>query len=107
MLLYCCVGNFILWDWSMAVMGQYIRQAHFTTKPHFTAKFFAFALFVHGYSFQLTALSSNSFNMQNFPFYNFKTRLGGEIFLSDINMHTGCLVNCVLLHNPLNLKVAY
>ena len=107
MLLYCCVGNFILWDWSMAVMGQYIRQAHFTTKPHFTAKLFAFALFVHGYSFQLTALSSNSFNMQNFPFYNFKTRLGGEIFLSDINMHTGCLVNCVLLHNPLNLKVAY
>ena len=36
------------------------------------------------------------------------TRLGGEIYLSDINIHTGCcLVNCVLLHNPLNLKVAY
>ena len=71
MLLYCCVGNFILFDWSMAIMGQYIRQAHFTTKAHFTAKFFAFALFVHGYSFQLTALSSNSFHTQNFPFYNY------------------------------------
>ena len=74
MLLYCCVGNFILCDWSMAIMCQYIRQAHFTTKAHFTAKFFAFALFVHGYSFQLTALSSNSFHMQNFPFYNYNNK---------------------------------
>ena len=74
LLLYCCVGNFILCDWSMAIMCQYIRQAHFTTKAHFTAKFFAFALFVHGYSFQLTALSSNSFHMQNFPFYNYNNK---------------------------------
>ena len=59
MLLYCCVSNFILCDWSMALIRHYIRQAHFTTKPHFTAKFFAFALFVRGYSFQVTALSGN------------------------------------------------
>ena len=37
---YCPVGNFILWNWSMALMHDYIRRAHFTAKPHFTAKFF-------------------------------------------------------------------
>ena len=29
---------------------------------------------LHGYSFQLTALSSNSFHTQNFPFYNYNNK---------------------------------
>ena len=60
-----------------------------------------------GYSFNSTTLSSNNLLISKTScFYNFKTGLGGGTCLCDINMHAGCLVNCVLLHYPLNLKVS-
>ena len=49
---------------SMALMRDCVRRANFTTKPRLKAKFFAFALFMRGYSFQLHC-PGNSF-MQNF-----------------------------------------
>ena len=49
---------------SMALMRDCVRRANFTTKPRLKAKFFAFALFMRGYSFQLYC-PGNSF-MQNF-----------------------------------------
>ena len=49
---------------SMALMRDCVRRANFTTKPRLKAKFFAFALFMRGYSFQLY-YPGNSF-MQNF-----------------------------------------
>ena len=45
-------------------MRDCVRRANFTTKPRLKAKFFAFALFMRGYSFQLYC-PGNSF-MQNF-----------------------------------------
>ena len=48
----------------MALMRDCVRRANFTTKPRLKAKFFAFALFMRGYSFQLYC-PGNSF-MQNF-----------------------------------------
>ena len=54
-------------------------------KPRLYAKFFAFALFVRGYSFKFTALG-HSF-LQNFATLQFKTRLVGEICSFDVNMH--------------------
>ena len=68
MLLYCCVGNFILCDWSMAIMCQYIRQAHFTTKAHFTAKFFAFALLVAWVFFSTHCLVKQFISYAKLPF---------------------------------------
>ena len=49
---------------SMALMRDCVRRVNFTTKPRLKAKFFAFALFMRGYSFQLYC-PGNSF-MQNF-----------------------------------------
>ena len=48
----------------IALMRDCVRRANFTTKPRLKAKFFAFALFMRGYSFQLYC-PGNSF-MQNF-----------------------------------------
>ena len=48
----------------MALMRDCVRRVNFTTKPRLKAKFFAFALFMRGYSFQLYC-PGNSF-MQNF-----------------------------------------
>ena len=48
----------------MALMRDCVRRANFTTKPRLKAKFFAFALFMRGYSLQLYC-PGNSF-MQNF-----------------------------------------
>ena len=56
------------------VNGHYV-SVHQTSSFHhqssFYCKILCISLFVHGYSFQLTALSSNSFHTQNFPFYNY------------------------------------
>ena len=74
------------WQWIVAIcieqtlmlwpkcLQLYVRQADFTPKHHWRGDFFAFTLFVHGYSFQINYLG-NSF------------WLGGEICSSDINMH--------------------
>ena len=46
---------------------------------------------MRGYSFQLYC-PGNSF-MQNFVTLCFETRLGGEIYSSDVNMHKGYLTH--------------
>ena len=68
-------------------MHDYVRRANFTTKPRLQGKFFAFALFLRGYSFQIYCLG-HSF-MQNLATLQFKTRFGGEICSFDVNMHKG------------------
>ena len=52
---------------SIAPMHDYVRRVNFTNKPRLWTKFFAFALFVRGYSFQLYCLG-NSF-LWNFAYF--------------------------------------
>ena len=51
----------------IAPMHDYVRRVNFTNKPRLWTKFFAFALFVRGYSFQLYCLG-NSF-LWNFAYF--------------------------------------
>ena len=60
----------VLWSfslWPIAPMHDYVRRVNFTNKPRLWTKFFAFARFVRGYSFQLYCLG-NSF-LWNFAYF--------------------------------------
>lgn len=98
----CCFSSL-----SIALVHDYVRRVDFTTKPgaewvlktlvgaarkvfmtqpRLWTNFFAFALFVRGYSFQLYCIG-NSF-LWNSPrdslIFNFITSLGGEICLGGV-----------------------
>ena len=55
----------------IALMHDYVRRANFTTKPRLQGKFSAFALFVHGYSFQIYCLGPFFYaKLRNFTIQN-------------------------------------
>ena len=55
----------------MALMHDYVRRANFTTKPRLQGKFFAFALFLRGYSFQIYCLGTFFYaKLRNFTIQN-------------------------------------
>ena len=60
-------GRLCNFDSPIAPMHDYVRRVNFTNKPRLWTKFFAFALFVRGYSFQLYCLG-NSF-LWNFAYF--------------------------------------
>ena len=66
----------------MVLMHDYIRRANFTTKPRRI-----FTPLCVGILFSCTALGIHSCNILHL--YILKTRLGGEIYSSDINMRKG------------------
>ena len=59
----------------MALMPDYIRWANFITKPHLGV----------GILFNSIALGIHL--CKTLQVYNFKTRLGGKICSTDVNMH--------------------
>ena len=65
----------------MALLPDYIRWANFITKPHLKAKY---SLGV-GILFNSIALGIHL--CKTLQVYNFKTRLGGKICSTDVNMH--------------------
>ena len=71
----------------MAFIHDYVRRANFTTKPRLQGNSLHLHSFCVDILFKFTALG-HSF-MQNFATLQFKTRLGGEIYSFDVNMHKG------------------
>jgi len=72
MKLFYCTGQVIpitlCKDNKWALICDYVKWVNFTTKPHLKAKFFAFVLFVCGYSFLLYCLG----RLQNSRFFFLK-----------------------------------
>ena len=65
------VTYFIIFHSVMALMHDYVRRANFTTKPRLQGKFFAFALFLRGYSFQIYCLGTFFYaKLRNFTIQN-------------------------------------
>lgn len=74
----------------MVLMRDYVRQANFTTSPCLICKqnsSHLHSLFVSILFNRTAALGIHL--CKTLKLYNYKTRLGGEICLSDINMHNG------------------
>ena len=83
----CLVKNINNYSVTIATMHDYVRRVNFTTSLVCEQNFLHLHFLCVGILFNSTALGIHF--CETSLIFNFKTRLGGEICLCDVNMHKG------------------